>query len=217
MVSNSKKAQAHIEMILATVLFIGFLIFVFVFLNSSLKTTQEIPTDSIQRAILERTQQEVGKLSVVVGTLPAPNIPCFSLDDVKDEYGLDLNSVQDISNPKRHTVYYGSFLSRETINCLPKRQNFTLGAYLEEKLVIESNITLLVDEYEDDYSKLKQDLGIENFAFEFRNENNEIIPELSVRGKIPDNVDIISKDFPVRMINSNAQSANLILNIKAWR
>lgn len=217
MMTNSKKAQAHVEMILATVLFIGFLIFVFIFLRSSLKTTQEIPTDSIQRAILERTQQEVGKLSVVVGTLTGAVEPCFSLTDVNDEYGLDLKSVRDPSNPQRYTVYYGSFLNRETIDCPPGRQNFTLGAYIEEKLIVESNITLFVQEYEDDYTALRQDLGIDNFAFEFRNLNNELIPELSVRGKIPDNVDIISKDFPVRMINSNAQTSNLILNIKAWR
>ena len=51
MIMVSKKSQAHVEIILATTLFIGFLIFAFVFLNSSIKTTKDIPTDKIERAI----------------------------------------------------------------------------------------------------------------------------------------------------------------------
>lgn len=215
--TKSKRSQAHVEMILATTLFIGFLIFVFIFLRSSLKTTQEIPTDEIQREILERTQQEVGKLSVIVGTLADGSRACFNLDAVEDEYGTDFRSVSDPSNPGRYTIYYGHFFNKNPITCAKANENFTLGGYIEEKLVIDTNITLLVNEYETDYSALKQDLGVDNFAFEFRDENNEIIEALSVRGKIPENVDIISKDFPVRVIDANAQMTNRILNIKAWR
>jgi len=211
----SNKAQAHIEMILATVLFIGFLVFVFAFLNSSLKTTQEIPTEKIQKAILERAQQEVGKLSVVLGD---SNKACFNLNDVEDEYGTDLRFIQDPINPKRFTIYYGEFLNNNVlINCNNEDEDFLFGAYLEEKIVIEDNIVLIVEEYKDDYSSLKQNLGVENFAFEFRDENNQIIDDLSVRGKIPDNVDIVSKDFPIRVINADALMTNRILNIKAWR
>lgn len=212
---NSKRAQAHVEIILATTLFIGFLLFLFVFLNSSLKTAKEIPTDKIQMEILEQTQEEVGKLSVVLGSSVVD--PCFNLDDVNTLYGTDHRIVQDPSNPKRYTIYYGNFLTITPIpTCPPPKQDFTLGNYLEEEIIVEANIVDLKSRYESDYSGLKQDLGLDSFAFEFRDIDNNPIDGLSVQGKIPDSSDIISKDFPVRVINQDAEMSELILNIKAW-
>jgi len=218
--TKSKRSQAHVEIILATTLFIGFLVFVFVFLNSSLKTTQDIPTDKIQDAILDQVQQEIGKLSVVLGSDPkiVDADRCFDLGDVNDEYGADFRYIIDPSNPKRYTIYYGSFFEKNVLaTCSTANRDFRFGGYIEENLVIEENIILLVDAYKLDYSKLKQDLGVDNFAFEFRDENNNILKLFSVKGKISDNVDIISKDFPVRVINNQAEQSNLILNIMAWR
>ena len=84
-------------------------------------------------------------------------------------------------------------------------------------MIIESKIRDLVSAY-DEYSALKSRLGIGNFAFQFRDpDTNEIISDLSVIGKVPDNSDVISNDFPIRVIDGNAEMSNLILNIKAWR
>jgi len=216
--SKSKRSQAHVEMILATTLFIGFLVFVFVFLNSSLKTTTEIPTEKIQRLILEEVQEEVGKLSVILGSSDPPiTDPCFDLGEIESEYGIDFRSVMDPLNTKRYTIYYGGFLEKNTLpSCPSDRQDFTLGPYLEEEIIIEDKIEELVARYTNDYSGLKQELGLDNFAFEFRDINSKALDRFSVRGKIPDSVDIISKDFPIRTINNTAQISELILNIKAW-
>ena len=55
-------------------------------------------------------------------------------------------------------------------------------------------------------------MGVDNFAFEFRK-----LDDFSVEKKIPGSVDVISKDFPVRVINERAEISELILNIKVWR
>ena len=52
-----KKSQAHVEMILATTLFIGFLVFLFVFLRSSSKITEEIPIDEEKYSIIKEMEK----------------------------------------------------------------------------------------------------------------------------------------------------------------
>ena len=211
----SKKSQAHVEIILATTLFVGFLIFALVFLNSSIKTTKDIPTDKIERAIFGNLSEEVGKLSVVV------EINCYSLEEVNAEYGPDFYEVHDITLPKRYTIYYGNFFDKDqgiTCESKPEEENvFVFGGYSEEEMIVKRNIIYFKTYYEAKYSQLKQDLGIDNFAFEFRKLNNDRIEDFSVERKIPDNVDVISKDFPVRVINKRAEISELILNIKVWR
>ena len=213
---TSKKAQGHVEIILATVLFIGFLVFVFVFLNSSLKTTKEIPTQKIQNAILEQTQEEIGKLSIVLGS---SENACIKINEINRIYGNKYTFVIDPTNSRRYTLYYGqSFTPNRLPSGCGANSDFTPGAYLEEKIIFEEKIELLVAAYQAKYPQLKQDLGVDNFAFEFKElDADDPITRFSVRGKIPDNVDVISKDFPVRIINKNAETSNLILNIKAWR
>jgi hypothetical protein len=213
--SKSKRSQAHVEIILATTLFIGFLVFVLIFLNSSLKTTKEIPTDQIERVIFGEFKEEVGKLTIV--TEPGK---CFILDDVNTIYGnnyriIDEGIIDEGSN--RFTIYYGNFLDKSTNTCSSLDEGFKLGAYLEEELIVRANIIDLKNRYEADFSVLKQSLGIDSFAFEFQDTDGNVDNDLSVKGKIPDNIDIISKDFPVRVINEKAEISELILNIKAWR
>ena len=209
----SKKSQAHVEIILATTLFVGFLIFAFVFLNSSIKTTKDIPTDKIERAIFGELSEEVGKLSVVVKE------GCYSLGEVNSEYGNDFYRVSHGAG--RYTIYYGNFFLPNEKDCdSGNDDDFVFGGYSEEEMIVEGNITDFKKRYEADYSQLKQDLGIDNFAFEFRkldNGDNGIIDDFSVEKKIPGSVDVISKDFPVRVINKRAEISELILNIKVWR
>ena len=212
MIMVSKKSQAHVEIILATTLFVGFLIFALVFLNSSIKTTKDIPTDKIERAIFGELSEEVGMLSVVVEK------GCYSLEEVKAEYGDNFYRVShDTIFPKRYTIYYGNFFLPNEKDCDSEEgDKFVFGGYSEEEMIVKGNILKFVVSYKE-YSELKQTLGVDNFAFEFGKLDNKKIDDFSVERKIPDNVDVISKDFPVRVINNKAEISELILNIKVWR
>lgn len=209
-----KKSQAHIEVILATILFIGFLLFILIFMRSSYKITEEIPIDKVNFAVMEKINENVGKLSVV---LAKTTDSCFDLSYLEKDYGTNFRSIVDTSNSKRITIYYGSFFESNKKVCEETKKNFKVGAYIEEKIILDKNIEKLVNLYNSDYSKLKQDLGIDNFAFEFRDKDNNKIQKFSVDGKIPENAEVKSKILPVRVINSKAEISELILNIKAWK
>ncbi|MEK6914738.1 MAG: hypothetical protein AABW83_03750 [Nanoarchaeota archaeon] len=208
----NKKSQAHVEMILATTLFVGFLVFLFIFLRSSSKITKELPIDDVKLTIIKELEENIGKLSVVLNS----ETNCFDLTDLYDEYGTNFRAVQD-SNKKRITIYYGDFFEKNYQPCDPKKKGFKVGVYIEEKIISERNIEKLTADYNSDYSELKQRLGIENFAFEFKDRESNIIERFSVQGKIPQNVDTISESFPVRIINNKAEISELTLNIKVWK
>lgn len=210
---NFKKSQAHVEVILATTLFVGFLLFILFFMKSSYKITEEIPIDKVNLAIMDKMEESIGKLSVVLSSSDS----CFDLNYLKKDYGNSFRSVVDISKPTRITVYYGSFFESNEKPCDEVKKKFKVGAYIEEKIILDKNIEKLVSSYNSDYSKLKQDLGIEDFAFEFRDKDNNKIQEFSVEGKISENAEVKSKIFPVRVINSKAEISELTLNIKAWK
>ena len=215
MKKNNKKSQAHVEIILATVLFISFVIFILIFINSSLKTTKSIPTSNIETTIINKLSEEIGKLSIVTEEGKSYSIS----DNIISTYGNKLKVIPE-QQPNRFTVYFADFLTinqNNPNNCQEgQEQGFSFGTYIEEEIISERNIVNLKTRYAD-YSELKQSLGIDNFAFEFRDSENKLISDYSVEGNIPANIDIISKDFPVRVINNEAEISQLTLNIKIWR
>jgi len=213
---GSKRSQGHVEVILATVLFVGFLVFVFAFLNSSFRTNPDILITNTQEKLLERISSDVGKLSAVVDTIN----DCYSLDKVNETYGDNFVEINDSNNLRRYTIYYGDFFDSNVvgkISCLDREnRNFFLGVYIEEGIIVDQKIKDLKTAYAD-YADLKQSLGVDDFSFEFKNLDGSVITELSVDGKIPENVDVVSKDFPVRVMNDRAEIRELILNIRVWR
>ena len=120
--------------------------------------------------------------------------------------------------PKRYTIYYGNFFLPNEKDCDSEEgDKFVFGGYSEEEMIVEWKIIDFKALYEEDYSGLKQTLGVDNFVFEFKGLDNKRIDDSSVKKKIPGSVDVISKDFPVRVINNKAEISELILNIKVWR
>ena len=208
----NKLGQGHVEIILSATLFIGFLIFVFIFLNSSLKSGKELPVSKVQDAIIDRISSDVGKLSVAVTS----SNNCYSLGQVNDEYGT--NFVETIDNQRKYTIYYGDFFDNNIIgkiSCSGKPEDYKLGTYIEESIIVYDKILELKQSYDNNYESLKNSLNIEDFSFQFK-DNGQEIQELSVKPNIPENVDVASKDLTVRVINNKAEIKEFVLNIKTW-
>ncbi|MEK6830803.1 MAG: hypothetical protein AABX77_02140 [Nanoarchaeota archaeon] len=223
---KSTLAQGHIEIILSMTLFVGFLIFLFIFLNPAFKTKEELPIKNVQDKLIENMSSQIGKLSVIT----AVDNGCYNLDDVNDNYGTNFIEIHDEENTRRYTIYYGDFFDSSligTITCLnnpgsqgtqttPNSQDFSLGAYTEESIVVYEKIQVLKSEYENDYSRLKESLNVRDFAFSIKKLDMEIINELSVEKDIPIGVDVASKDIPIRVINSRGYINEYILNLRVW-
>lgn len=207
---NSKRSQSHVEMMLSFVIFVGALMFIFIFLNPFAKTAEKISViDDIQKTILENIGSEVGKLSVIGNsggvdyTIPAV-------------YGNNFIEVQEtFSDPIKCNLYFSNDFGVGTQTC--QFDNYVLGVYSKEKMVVWNKITSLKSNYEADYSGLKSSLGIsQDFSFSFKNINGAEIEELSALKNPGVGVNVESIDFPVRVIDSSGNINELILNIRVW-
>ncbi len=207
-----KNAQGHVEVMVSFVIFIGFLLFTFIFLNPFAKTKEpSYIMDNAQKAIINNITDEVGKLSIILNDSGT----CYNFNE--SEYEGDYKEVQE-SNIK-YAIYFNDIFS----NTATKKQticdkaNYTLGVYSEEKIVIYGKIVNLKNAYNSGYDNLKELLGITNdFLFKTKNMVGEENPELSVSKNIPQGIDVESREIPIRVINSNAQIQELILNIRVW-
>ena len=228
---KSKRSQGHVEVILSMTLFVGFLIFMFIFLNPTFRTKQELPIKDVQDKIIENISSRIGKLSVIVNKTDEADKDCYSLKnfskDVNDKYDNNFIEIHDSGNSRRYTIYYGEMNLFDTnligkISCIntekPKNEwNFSLGNYVEENMIVHQKIKELRDEYENNYNDLKESLNIGDFSFKVKNLDGDFIAELGVDKKIPENINVASKDIPIRVINSQGDIKEFILNIKTWR
>ncbi|MEK6872433.1 MAG: hypothetical protein AABW90_00290 [Nanoarchaeota archaeon] len=210
---KSKRSQSHVEIILSMTLFVGFLIFIFLFLNPAFRTKQELPIKDVQEKVIENISSNMGKLSVIVNT----SNDCYSLDEVNDEYGNNFIEIDDNKSPRRYTIYYGNFFDPLLISCSDRiGRNFSLGSYTEESIIVYEKIKELRDEYENNYGGLKTSLNIGDFSFKVKDLDGNFIAELGVDKKIPENINVASKDIPIKVIDNKGKFYELILNIKTW-
>ena len=216
--NSGKKAQGHVEIMLATILFLLFLIFIFVFLSTVNKPIKPAKITDLQEKIIAEMSSEIGVLSVIVNT-PSD---CYNLSEVEDKYGTNFIEVQDLNNPRKYTIYYGDFFYLPkvgSIGCSSPMANydFELGLYTEEIMLVHQKIVDLRATYLTNYGPLKQSMDVGDFSFKFKNLTGDQIYLLSINGsdeKIPDNVGIVAKDIPVRVMDENAEISELILNIR---
>jgi len=212
--TNQNKAQAHIEMILAFVLFIS-MITIFFIIFKPISNPSELPIQDTQQKILNNLSEKIGKLSAIVKT----NNDCYSLTDVNIDYGNNFVEIQDTSNPRRYFIYYHPTFTQSTISCTSRpNQDYQLGTYSEEELILKNNIINLKQDYETNYKNLITSLNLKtHFSFSFMNLDRIIIPELTpIQKSHPEGLNIISNEFPIRIIDSNGNIQELILNIKIW-
>ena len=97
--TRSKRAQGHIEVMLSFTIFVGFLLFIFIFLNPFAKTKSDQAINNVQEAIINEISDEVGKLNIIVNQTS----DCYDNTEV-ETYGNNFIEVQD-SNLRKYTSY----------------------------------------------------------------------------------------------------------------
>ena len=208
---NNKKGQGHVEMILSFLIFIGALIFLFIFINPFAKTEEISIIKGIQEKIIQEISLEIGKLNII---LSSPN-SCYDFTP-SDYFG---NYKEKLETDRKYNIYFGEIFNNSTTikdnSCLSG--NYTLGTFSKEKMIIKNKTENLVIQYNQDYVTLKNNLGItSDFVFSFKNLFGIEMAELTVSKNIPVGVNVEAKEFPIRMIDENADIQELILNIRAW-
>lgn len=205
-IKKSKRAQGHVEVILSFVIFIGFLLFIFIFLNPFVRTGESnYIMDNIQKAITNNITDEVGKLSIILNESGT----CYKFNETDYE-----GDYLETHEGRKYAIYFSDvFDNTETIkdiNCNPA--NYTLGVYSKEKIVIYGkvqNLKLAYESSEEGYKNLKKSLGItDDFLFKTKNLIGEEVPELGVNKNIPQGIDVESREIPIRVINNRGKFRN---------
>jgi hypothetical protein len=210
---KNKKGQGHVEMILSFLIFIGALIFLFIFINPFAETKEVSVIEGLQGKITQEISLEIGKLGVI---LSCQNC-CYDFD-LADYVGNYQETQEDLT--RKYNIYFGEIFnnitSKKSVSC--NSGNYSLGAYSKEKMIVKDKIQELVTAYNNDYEALKSNLGITSeFAFSFKSLSGDEIVELTILKQPPVGVNVEAKEFPIRMINNSAGIRELILNLRAWR
>lgn len=209
-----KSGQGHIEIIISFVIFVGALIFLFMFVNPFAKTdTKGDYLDTTKTIIMRDITSEVGRLSLVTN-LTSGN--CYNFDE--SDYGNIYVEVND-GLPGKYTIYFSELFNKnaphKSAGC-PLR-GYNLGSYAKEEMIFYDKISELKQNYNSDYDNLKKSLGITNdFSFSVRNIDGTELSELSVSKQGITGVERASVDIPVVVIDKDGEVNQLILNINAW-
>ncbi|MEN9625805.1 MAG: hypothetical protein RL557_133 [archaeon] len=221
-----KSGQAHVEMVLAFVLFTGFLVFIFIMINPLFRAQETLSIDNEKTILLEKMSTVVGKIPVMVES----DSYCYSISKIQSSYGNAFRESKDavVSGKQvRYVLYFADFItSAGTISCSdrPSLNNkgedaFRFGSYGEETFISQSKVIALKQLYESDYTALATNLGIGNFAFSFRKIDGTKVPALSINSDkilIPENVPVVAVDIPVVTVDSLFVKEEMILTIQMW-
>jgi hypothetical protein len=216
----NKRGQGHVEMIISLVLFVGFLFFVFVFLNPFTRTDRVVSIDEMQESIIDEISYIVGKLSVVVNTTG----DCYKSEGFGG-YGSSFVEVKDVVNLRRYTLYFGSFFNPNKVNVIScsglENYNFSLGPYNKEKIIVYEEAERIVGEYNLNYVKLRNKIGDKDFSFNFMDLDRNQLNFLGSSDKLGVDRDsgessVFSRDISTRMMDKDANIFEVILNIRVW-
>lgn len=209
--TKSKRSQGHIEVMLSFTIFVGFLLFIFIFLNPFAKTKSDQVINNVQESIINEISGEIGKLSIVVNR----TTDCYDKFKVTI-YGDNFIEKPDI-NPRKYTIYYNDiFGAGIDPSCSAESgRNYSIGTYSKEKIIIYEKIQELKTNYTNNYEGLKTSLGILNeFVFELKRIDGGV--EIGVNKNIPVGIEVEAANIPMRVINSKGNISEYILNIKTW-
>jgi hypothetical protein len=119
-------------------------------------------------------------------------------------------------------IYFSSnftrLISKEISNCktLLEDEGYKVGSVTIDNYMFERKIIHLVDFYNEDYQKLKEDLKVpigNEFWFNFtKGDSSSISPPAK---EIPA-TNIFSNDVPIQYVDANANVQSGFINIKVW-
>jgi hypothetical protein len=231
---ENKRGGTHVGFVLS------FVIFVYSMLIEPTKTNQDkqFLLDKVEINLIEKFSSEFMVSSISVVENATQN--CIKLDDlitdleinkkiiVKNElndiqtsYVVDTNDLEIVRSNTNNVFFkvYNSEkfeeLSDTGTNPCPKK-DYEKGLVKVNKNIFEVNIIGSIDEYENDYENLKEDLEIPpgtEFSFSFEYNNGTIIkPE----EKIPDSINVHAEENSIQYLDryANVLLGNLV--IKIW-
>jgi hypothetical protein len=235
----NKKAQGHIEVVISFVIFVGFVLFMFVLFNPIKTNTNPGLVDVAYLRLDSKLSVNIKTISVVNRTELTDG--CFTIDNqalisdlgcnqgniiVKNLNGEIVDSILsegaltlETSNRGFYTIYCGDALdgSQDSLSNCPNLEvsDYKLGIVIERSYWSEELIESFISNYESDYDKTKEKLGVSgDFGFTIldNDENNLYKPNFEV----PRSLTSYAKTLPIRLIDDQAKTQNAKVNVVIW-
>ena len=235
---RGKVGAAHFEMIIGFVFFIGFIMFLFLFLNPL--SNSSLPNSALvglHISFLEEVETELSSVFVDTTGGATPSGSCFSVDlsGVSFKYvtaednslarklggdGIDSSFSGGSLDFGSDAGYFRLAISPEfsgdsLSNCKPF-SNYDFGSVVEMKIVSYTELGIMKNRYDNHYDDLKRDLDVVDifdFAIVF-----EGLPEMNMEpsSEISGVIEILAKEYVVKVLKSNGDVSNERISIRIW-
>jgi len=242
MLKKTRKAQAHVEMILSFVLFVGFLLVLLFFLNPIGKENLSFSSlDKVQDKLLNNVSINYKSAMFFLNTAPTTNYCVRDFSNpllIENLIAFDSNGnrvgAELSTNDKKITldvktgltaykIYSFEGLTEQSTtppcNSALGVGNYNWGLIENNKAVFKTYLEKLKGDYVDDYQGLKQKLGIEkDFDFVVYDIDRTVFEEIDVRGEFEGvrGNQVLSRDIPLNIIDKTMVETKVILNLRVW-
>jgi hypothetical protein len=231
---NIKKAQAHLEVILSVVLFVGFVFSILIFFNPlGVKRIDSSSLLKAESAIMKNVTLSVDRTDVFIKNV---NGNCFIVpsplsdlsgvsasDSSRNQIGASLTggslTINVVPGEKQYILFFSDEFNRVQPNSgcvsLPSTE-YQFGPKIIDKYVSYENLLWLNRSYMADYSKLRRDLGITtDFFFTVSLRNNFLFNESLSKHKNL-NQRMNAKQIPIEIVYKDLRKENGILTLAVW-
>ena len=231
---NTKKSQGHIEVIISFVIFIGFVLTFFLFLNPLNRVAiNPSALDDIQAILFDNLSSPVKYVPVRLHSIQDA---CFEINDaldlgnttiVFDSNGKILTSqlnngkisISNSGEEKFYKIYSSDLFEGSTLSlCIAlDSSDYGFGVLSSENRIFFENLKSLQRDYISDYDGLRKNLKIRsNFDFVIFDLNryaimNDTISVHKLKGE-----NILARDIPIRVINETAGENEFIFSLRVW-
>lgn len=235
--SGDKAGAQHIEMVLASVIFISFVFFVLVFLkpyDSNVLTASLV--DDVYNVLKNNVSVSLSEIFIRADSNSVNNENCFSIDvsDLELKYPLtnasvfkakentkvdaelssDLLEIKEKDKDESYRILVSSALEQDSLSdCKELNGNglFEIGGIIEYKIFSYKELQTLESIYESNYEDLKKAFGVPS-VYDFSITSSIV----SMEKESIDNSDVIAKTFVEKVLLKNGTILNEQIIIKTW-
>lgn len=235
----NRKGLSHIEFVVSFVIFIGFIVFAFVFFNPlSSQRTLKSTMDYAWIEVSQEGKEKVETYSVSIDPINNPlntdlkirinNVPLNYNASVEDVDGVPINTHRDSTgivyfsrasiNDMFFRIRYSPSLT-DSIAPLPSAteltNNYAISSSQVEDFYFESLFLELNNSYYSNYSELKEELNLPNrmdFGFIVTFGNSEI----RAVNEIPSGIEVLSKNDRVEVIRNSGRHEYGEVTVLVW-
>lgn len=225
---SKKGAFGHIEIILSFIIFAGFVLFLFVFLNPLKKATiSEQELDIAERSIFNNLKIQLNYTTINVETIPGGQI-CFEFNYITDSNIY----VEDISGERVpakaeggkiyiqgtggfYYIYFSSEFGEDSVSNCYSNPITEIGTKKKLEVLYYPYIEEFKLNYEENYEGLKENLGITtDYGFVIYDSLREIEKINIMKDKT--GREIFSVDKGYQMLYQNGSREYVKVNLQIW-